>query len=185
MDSNIYFIIIRRLAGTGRAHMTSCALAGFDPRAPSELGPRRTGIVWRDFGPSRGKPVVISIMKHSAIVWAAVIYDAAVAAFHALFWRLFDWPTRLAPAGGVKAAITQTLNLMLIYVFVGYATAIALEIAGTGETSPALLSIGAGFWLIRAAAQPALFRIDATVSTVLTVVWLLGATLHAWGALSD
>jgi hypothetical protein len=164
--------------------MTSCVLAVFDPRTPFELGPRCTGIVRRDFRPSRGKPVVISIMKHFFIVWAAVIYDGAVAAFHTLFWRLFDWPTRLAPAGGVNAAITQTLNLMLIYVFVGYATAIAW-MAGTGETSPVLLSIGAGFWLIRAAAQPALFRIDATASTGLTVVWLLGATLHAWGALSE
>ena len=46
--------------------------------------------------------------------------DLGFALFHAMFWRLFNWPGRLPASGTVNSAITQTLNVVLIYAFCAY-----------------------------------------------------------------
>jgi hypothetical protein len=43
---------------------------------------------------------------------------------------------------------------------------------------PLLLVAGAGFWLVRTALQPLLFRLRRELSTMLTLLFITGAALH-------
>ena len=118
----------------------------------------------------------------SLITWAAILFDVGFAIFHVMFWYLFGWPARLS--GGINTAITQTLNAMLIYVFGLYAAALLWH-ATASERAPAMLLLaGAGFWLVRAAAQPVLFRIGRGTSAAFVVTFLTGAALHGWAAMA-
>ena len=78
----------------------------------------------------------------TAFVIAAGLFDVAIVVFHVLFWRLFRWPESLAGSGRLNSAITQTLNVMLTYVFAVYAAALLWQGSGAG---PALLLPGVGF----------------------------------------
>ena len=107
----------------------------------------------------------------SLIMWAAILFDVGFAIFHVMFWYLFGWPARLNVSGGINTAITQTLNAMLI-VFGLYAAALLWH-ATASERAPAMLLLaGAGFWLVRAAAQPVLFRIGRGTSAAFVVTFL-------------
>ena len=125
----------------------------------------------------------MSLSFELAAAWGVVAYDCALAVFHILFWRLFGWPARLEPSGKVNAAITQTLNVMLTYVFVAYAATIAWQLRSGAEPPAVPLAIGAGFWLLRAALQPGLFRLRPSTNLGLTLLWLFGSALHGAAAL--
>lgn len=103
---------------------------------------------------------------------AAVAYNSGFALFHALFWRLFRWPASLHPSGDLNCAITQTLNIVLTYVFVAYALAAAFA------PSAVLLLAGAGFWALRAALQPTLFRLKLPATVGMTALFAVGAAIH-------
>lgn len=113
------------------------------------------------------------------MTYAVVAYSLAFAGFHLLFWRLFDWPATLVGSGSRNTAITQTLNIVLTYVFVAYGIAVAID------ASRAILLVGAGFWLLRAALQFVLFRLPRTWNAALTIVFLAGAVLHLGAALVE
>jgi hypothetical protein len=68
----------------------------------------------------------------------AAALDLGFAAFHAAFWRLFGWPGSLRHSGRVNAAITQTLNVMLAFVFAAYGGALAV-LAWRGAPVPAFV----------------------------------------------
>ena len=106
--------------------------------------------------------------------------DLGFAAFHLMFWRLFQWPARLEASGKVNEAITQTLNLVLIYVFVAYGVALIWTAA---SLPPMLAWAGAGFWLLRMALQPRLFPMRNGPSVAITVVFAATAAVHALAAL--
>jgi hypothetical protein len=112
------------------------------------------------------------------MVLLATLFDAGVGFFHLVFWRLFGWSRRLPRSGPINAAITQTLNVVLTYVLLAYAAALAYASRTGGDTS-LLLWAGAGFWLLRAGLQPTLFPLRMTLNAPITGVWLLGAGLHA------
>ena len=111
-------------------------------------------------------------------------FDLAVCLFHITFWRLFGWPGRLAPAGRLNAAVTQTLNIMLAYVFFATAAGIAWAVL-TGHPPEAVLWAATGFWLLRMTLQPALFPLSSRVNVAVTAVWLLGAAIHAGAVLTS
>jgi hypothetical protein len=115
---------------------------------------------------------------------AVIGYNTALAIFHALFWRLFGWPGTLGPSGRRNAAITQTLNVMLTYVFAAFAAASAWAVWTMSNIPTLPLAVASGFWLLRAALQPLLFQFPPRWNLALTVIWLLGAILHAAGAVS-
>lgn len=102
----------------------------------------------------------------------AAFYDFGLAVFHLFFWKLFGWPTMLAPSGRINRGVTQALNIMLIYVFVTYGIVVLLQ------PSAALLWGGAGFWLLRALVQPALFGLRSSISNAFTGLFVLGAFFH-------
>lgn len=103
----------------------------------------------------------------------SAMYDLGFALFHLTFWRWLGWPRSLEGSGRLNQSITQTLNLMLSYVFFVYAVAIGLA------SAPARLALaGCGFWLLRALAQPVLFA-RTRLSWIMTAVFVVGAALHA------
>lgn len=113
------------------------------------------------------------------IALVAAAYDIGLGIFHLLFWRLFGWPRSLHSSGQVNAAITQTLNLMLSYSFFAFAAGLMIAATSGGQALPGLAGAGAGFWTIRAFLQPLLFGRTHPVSRWLTLLFLVGATLHA------
>ncbi|MGY4398698.1 hypothetical protein ACVWZA_003906 [Sphingomonas sp. UYAg733] len=115
-----------------------------------------------------------------AMLSIAILYDVGFAVFHLLFWRLFVWPTKLEPSGRLNTAITQTLNVMLIYVFAAYAgTLFALP---AGDERAIALFLGAGFWALRAAVQPLLFSTRGKTGAMMTGLFAIGAITHTLAA---
>lgn len=113
---------------------------------------------------------------------AAGLLDLGFAAFHAAFWRLFGWPARLAPSGALNSAITQTLNVMLAFVFLAYGGALAWQAAQGG--APAILPLAGGlFWLLRLALQFLWFDMRPAASQIITACFALAAVLHLLAAL--
>ncbi len=105
----------------------------------------------------------------------SVIYDMSFAVFHLTFWRWLKWPRSLRNSGQLNQSITQTLNVMLTYVFFVYAASLALAPA---QIQGPLALPGSGFWLLRALAQPTFFA-RTRLSWIMTAVFALGAALHA------
>ena len=63
------------------------------------------------------------VQRHDLLLTLVMIcgvYNTGFAVFHILFWRVFGWPATIRSTGHVNSAITQTLNLMLIYCFSFY-----------------------------------------------------------------
>ncbi|KVL08008.1 hypothetical protein [Burkholderia sp. MSMB1826] len=114
-------------------------------------------------------------MHHSPLPLLSTMYDLGFALFHVTFWRWFNWPRSLEKSGRLNRGITQTLNVMLSYVFIVYA--VSLFLAETRTRGPLALA-GTGFWLLRAIAQPVLFA-GTRLSWVFVAVFVLGAGLHA------
>lgn len=104
----------------------------------------------------------------------SVIYDLGFALFHLTFWRWLKWPQSLRNSGRLNQSITQTLNVMLSYVFVVYAVSLGLA---TAQTLGPLALSGSGFWLLRTIAQPTLF-VRTRLSWIMVAVFALGASLH-------
>lgn len=111
---------------------------------------------------------------------AAGLLDVGFALFHALFWRLFGWPARLAPAGGLNSAITRTLNAVLIFVFAVYGAALLWHPGG----SWLLPLAGAGFWTLRLVLQFLWFDLKPWPSKLIAAVFALAAAVHLLAALS-
>jgi hypothetical protein len=117
--------------------------------------------------------------------WVAGGLDLGFAAFHVLFWRLFDWPGRLAASGQTNAAITQTLNIVLVYIFVVAGISI-LGYAWRGGPVPASLAWAAAvFWLLRTILQPVMFSMRNTPSRVITFLFAVNAAVHAVAAMDN
>jgi hypothetical protein len=121
------------------------------------------------------------LQRHDLLLTLVVIcgaYNIAFAVFHTLFWRVFGWPATIRSSGHVNSAITQTLNLMLIYCFSFYGGWLIWAGANGIRPHPLLLVAGGGFWLVRTALQPLLFRLRRDLSTMLTLLFITGAVLH-------
>ncbi len=113
-------------------------------------------------------------MKEACILLCGAL-SLLVAVFHLLFWRLFGWPERLKGSGHINAAITQVMNIMLIYVFVAYG--VALLWLGP-QASALLLVAGAGFIVTRLALQPLMFGLEHAGSMALMAAGLAGLAAH-------
>src|SRR5688572_19860272 len=53
----------------------------------------------------------------NAIIYLCGLHSMLFAVFHAAFWKLFRWPSALVGLSKENRAITQILNIRLIYVF--------------------------------------------------------------------
>lgn len=116
----------------------------------------------------------------AGLVFAAGLMDLSMALFHLAFWRLFHWPESLASSGRVNTAITQTMNIMLTYVFIVYGA--CLLMAGH-QASRFLLLAGAGFGIIRIILQFHLFGVRSRASLAFVLTSVMGTLLHLIPAL--
>ena len=107
----------------------------------------------------------------------AGLIDLGFALFHAAFRRLFGWPERLVPSGSLNTAITQTLNAMLIFVFLAYGAPL-IWLSGQGSVHPVLPLVGAAFWGLRLALQFIWFDLKPWPSKLIAVVFAVTAVVH-------
>lgn len=120
-------------------------------------------------------------MSPDLLVQFCGVHSFAFALFHLGFWKLFDWKRDLEKVSLATRAVTQILNLRLIYFFLGIG---ALCFAFTRElhATPlgrALLVFMSLFWAGRTIEQFVFLRIDKPLVNVLTVLFVLGAILFA------
>jgi hypothetical protein len=115
---------------------------------------------------------------YSTLLLAAALYDVAFAIFHMGFWRLLRWPASLAPAGRMNSAVTQTLNIVMSYVFLAAAAGMIFLWSRRHEATLLLLA-GAGFWMLRAALEPVLFDQKSKLSRVMMAIFVAGVLLHS------
>jgi hypothetical protein len=109
------------------------------------------------------------------LVAACGLISLLAAVFHVMFWRLFRWPEGLQGSGRLNAAITQVMNIMLIYVFTAYGAAL-LWLGATAP--PLLLAAGGGFLALRCALQPPMFGMSHPGSKALVAIGCAGLALH-------
>ncbi len=80
-------------------------------------------------------------------------------------------------------AITQTLNVMLGFVFVAYGAALLWQAQDVG--APATLPLAGGlFWLLRLALQFLWFDLRPAASRAITAAFALAAAVHLLAALA-
>jgi hypothetical protein len=109
------------------------------------------------------------------------LHSFAFALFHLAFWKLFDWKRDLGNTSLATRAITQILNLRLIYLFLGIGVlcfAFTRELHAT-PLGRALLLFMALFWVGRTIEQFVFLRINTPMVHVLSGLFVLGALLFA------
>ncbi len=118
-------------------------------------------------------------MEKTLIIYCCGIYSLALAVFHILFWKIFDWENNLEKLSVANRAIIQILNSRLIYFFLFIAFlcfAYPLELTGTtlGKVILAGISI---FWLGRTVEQFIFLKNHNRFIHILTFVFILGTIL--------
>lgn len=118
----------------------------------------------------------------SSLMFAAAAYVFALAVFHLMFWHLFRWPATLANSGRINTGVTQTLNIMLTFGVTMYGIALSWGALHPDKTAWTLPAAGALFLAVRVAVQPFQFSMRDRPSQIITVVFALGAVIHAAAA---
>lgn len=115
------------------------------------------------------------------LVWLCGMHSLGFAAFHMMFWKWFDWPRDLQRTSLATRAVTQILNLRLIYVFLGIAALCFFlpdELLHT-RLGRAVMAGMAVFWLGRLVEQFVFLRINRPLVHVLSLLFAVGAALFA------
>ena len=120
-------------------------------------------------------------MSRDLLIQLCGLHSFAFALFHLAFWKLFDWKRDLGNTSFATRAITQILNLRLIYFFLGVGVlcfAFTRELHAT-PLGRALLLFMALFWVGRIIEQFVFLRINTPLVHVLSGLFVLGALLCA------
>lgn len=120
-------------------------------------------------------------MSRDLLIQLAGLHSFAFALFHMAFWKLFRWDRELAKVGVATRAVTQILNLRLIYLFLGMGALCFLftrELHAT-PLGQALLIFMSLFWAGRTIEQFVFLRINQPLVHVLTALFAVGAVLSA------
>lgn len=120
-------------------------------------------------------------MRGEGWIYLCGVHSLGFAVFHMAFWKLFDWPIALRSTNVATRAVTQILNLRLIYVFLGVAALcffLPWELQHT-RLGRVLLAGMALFWVGRMVEQWVFLRYNRAVVHVLTALFALGAVLFA------
>ena len=118
-------------------------------------------------------------MSQDLLVQLGGLHSFAFAVFHLAFWKLFDWKRELRKVGLPTRAISQILNLRLIYFFLGIGVlcfAFTRELHAT-PLGRALLLFMSLFWVGRTIEQFVFLRISKPLVHVLTALFVIGAIL--------
>lgn len=120
-------------------------------------------------------------MNGEALVYLCGVHSLGFAVFHLAFWKLFGWPAALRQTNVATRAVTQIINLRLIYVFLGVAVLcfwLPHDLLTT-RLGHALLAGMVLFWLGRLVEQFVFLRYNQPLVHVLTALFALGAVLFA------
>lgn len=114
--------------------------------------------------------------------WVMVcgIFSIAFAVFHMLFWKLFDWKNDLKKLSIANRAVTQILNLRLIYVFlfVGFLCfRFPEELVETALGNFVLIGCSL-FWVGRFIEQFIFLRINHWKVHLLSFLFLVGSIIY-------
>ena len=118
-------------------------------------------------------------MKETLII-AGGIYTVALIIFHALLWRIINWPETLMPLNYVNKATIQVLNISITFIFFIFAYisfAHTQELLNT-DLGRTLLVLISSLWLFRAAQQVVFYKLKHKASVALAFYFLLGAVLY-------
>ena len=121
-------------------------------------------------------------MSPDLLVQLCGLHSFAFALFHLAFWKLFNWKRELQKVGLPTRAITQILNLRLIYFFTGIGVlcfAFTQELHSTA-LGRALLLFMSLFWVGRTIEQFVFLRVNHAGVHALTALFVLGALLFGW-----
>jgi hypothetical protein len=115
------------------------------------------------------------------IIFLCGVHSLGFAAFHAAFWRMFDWKNDLRKCSVANRAILQIANLRLIYVFIAVAaTCFAFpEDVLTTRLGHVFLGGMSLFWIGRLIEQFVFLRYNRGIIHVLSALFVLGAVLFA------
>lgn len=120
-------------------------------------------------------------MSKDLLVQLCGLHSFGFAAFHLAFWKLFDWKRDLQRVSFATRAVTQILNLRLIYVFLGIGVLCFVFTRELHETplGRAVLVFMSLFWVGRTIEQFVFLRINKALVHALTALFVLGAALFA------
>ena len=120
-------------------------------------------------------------MSPDLLVQLCGLHSFAFALFHLAFWKLFHWKHELQKVGLPTRAITQILNLRLIYLFLGVGVACFAFTAELHSTplGRAMLGFMAVFWAGRTLEQFVFLRVNRAMVHALTALFVTGAVLFA------
>ena len=104
----------------------------------------------------------------TSLLIAAAIYSFALAIFHLMFWRLFNWPASLAGSGNLNVSVTQTLNIMLTLGVTMYGAALLYGALHAERVMWTLPAAGAVFMAVRTVVQPFQFSMRNRPSRAIT-----------------
>ncbi len=114
------------------------------------------------------------------LIIAGGFCTVALIIFHALFWRIFNWPETLMPLNYINRATMQVLNISITFVFFIFAYisfAHTHELINT-QLGNSLLVLISCLWLFRAAQQVIFYKLKHKASVGLTFFFLIGAFLY-------
>ena len=117
----------------------------------------------------------------NTIIFLCGVHSAALAIFHLLFWKIFDWKNDLKNLNFANRAIIQILNTRLIYFFLFVAFLCFVyphELVNT-KLGKAFLAGICLFWLGRTVEQFIFLKKHNTFIHILTIIFITGAILFA------
>jgi hypothetical protein len=120
-------------------------------------------------------------MSSDLLIRLAGLHSFAFALFHMGFWKLFRWDRELAKVDLATRAVTQILNLRLIYVLLGMGV-LCFLFTRELHTTPlgrGLLVFMSLFWIGRTIEQFVFLRINRPLVHLLTALFVIGAVLFA------
>jgi len=119
-------------------------------------------------------------MDSSLLLWIGGLYNLAFLIFHDFFWKIFNWKEDLKKLTPINKAITQVLNLMLIFVLLifAYVSFFQVQEMQTTDLGRTLTIFIALFWGIRAILQLVYFSRTKLVSYILFVIFVIGFLLY-------
>jgi hypothetical protein len=115
------------------------------------------------------------------LIYTCGIHSIALAIFHVLFWRLFNWKRDLQNLSFANRAIMQILNCRLIYFFLFTAFVCFFYSEELVTTSLGKVFLGglSLFWLGRTVEQVIFLGYKNKYVNLLTVIFVIGAILFA------
>lgn len=110
------------------------------------------------------------------------IFNLLMAAFHLMFWSLFDWPKALLCLAEVQQAIMQELNVhvAITVLFFGVISLSHTQLLLHSRLGKILLRFIAAFYFIRAINQAVFSEISSPDGIGITVVVLLLGILYLY-----